>query len=148
MNSTHTHPSLTTCVRYTGTNVCALETSHHQLPNIMSLTSPVTKPAPTVFPATLIPWHYLHSTPLPPSTASATGSRSSHWFLVKKVLPGQTTFADWLVTVWQHWSLLSSLFSLSLPGGTAWCLLSSPFLFIWFSHNLLEFDGWDFCLSA
>lgn len=104
--------------------------------------------APTVPPATLISWHYLYSTPLPPSTASARGSRSSLWFLVKKVLAGQAAFAGWLVTVWQLWSVLSSLCSLSLPGDTAWCLFPSSFLFIWFSQNLLEFDGWYFCLSA
>lgn len=56
----------------------------------------MTKPAPSVFPATPIPRHYLRSTPLPLSTASARGSRSSHWILVKKVLAGQETFADWL----------------------------------------------------
>lgn len=141
--------------------VCALETSHYQLPNVMSLTR--TNPAPTVAPATLIPWHYFHSTPLPPSTASSRGSRSSHWFLVKKVFAGQATFADWLVTgltalitaelivqplpTWGH-CLVSLSFSLSIhliltkPVEIQWVRFL-PFCLI--SSNLPQFQrhGWE-----
>lgn len=143
MNNTPTKVGLPVCL-CTGN----LSSPATQLHVPYDCTSPVTKPAPTVSPAALIPWHYLYSTPLLLSTASARGSRSCHWFLVKKVLAGQAAFAGWLVTVWQHWSVLSLLGSLSLPGGTAWCLFPSSFLVIWFSQNLLECDGWYFCFSA
>lgn len=80
-------------------------------------TTPVIKPVPTVFPASHVPCHYPHSTPLPPAAASAKGSMSSPWFLVKKVLTGQLVFAWWLPGdrlnrtdhCWAHHAAFSSL---------------------------------------
>lgn len=59
-------------------------------------TSPVIKPVPTVFPASHVPWHYPHSTPLPPTAASAKRQHVQSLFLVKKVLTGQPVSAWWL----------------------------------------------------
>lgn len=98
-------------------------------------TSAVITPVPAVLPATHVPWHYLHSTPLPPTTASARGSIASYWFLVKKVLTGRPAFACRLTSdrlnrtdhCWAHPAASPFLAALL---GVSYLLL---FLFIWFS---------------
>lgn len=144
--------------------ICALGASSPgtQLHISRDCTSSIMKSIPTVFPAILLSWHYLHSAPLTLTTVSASGIHcfsSRKCLLTSPCLPANCLVAGWtgLLTAelilppllpWGHRSLSLSCFPFHSSESHKTCLGIWPMGFLPFSltsshlrHQLQELLG-------